>query len=431
MSRLRPFVLAFLVAAAAGLPVASQEPPPIEGVIKGEGFTPIALAVPDPETTAETRDAAREILETLTDDLRFTGFFALVDPARHGLVPPPPKGQPLAFEGWMSVGANVVATLKVAPRGGRLSLEGRLFDLPSQTMVLGQLYVEDRDLVRRLGHRFADDIVQHFTGRPGVALSRIVFTSKHGKGKEIYLADYDGARVRRLTTTGSLNLSPVWSPDGERLAFVSWRGGSPAIWILDSDGNLAAAPAAGSELSSAPAWSPDGRKLAYAAAIDGNVEIFVLDLASRRNVRLTDRPSIETSPAFSPNGREIAFTSDRSGSPQVYIMDAEGLNVRRVSPEGNYNDSAAWSPQGDRLLYVSRIEGRFQIMLMDVGTGRVTQLTHGEGSNEDPNWSPDGRHIVFASNRAGTFDIYTMSQDGTSVRKLTTGGDCFTPDWSP
>lgn len=58
------------------------------------------------------------------------------------------------------------------------------------------------------------------------------------------------------------------------------------------------------------------------------------------------------------------------------------------------------------------------------------QVTHGEGNNENPRWSPDGRHIVFASSRAGTYDLYTMRADGTEVRRLTRGGDCYTPDWS-
>ena len=39
--------------------------------------------------------------------------------------------------------------------------------------------------------------------------------------------DYDGRRVRRLTTTGTINLSPTWSPDGNELAFTSWRGRQP------------------------------------------------------------------------------------------------------------------------------------------------------------------------------------------------------------
>jgi TolB protein len=184
-----------------------------------------------------------------------------------------------------------------------------------------------------------------------------------------------------------------------------------------------------SEMNSSPDWSPDGRRLVYTSIADGNAELFVLDLTSGRNTRLTRSSGIDTSPAWSPNGREIAFTSDRGGTPQIYLMDADGLNVRRISVDGNYNDSAAWSPRGDRLAYVSRVERKFQIQLMDVATGRVTPLTS-QGNNENPRFSPDGRHLVFASDRAGSYDIYTMAVDGTDVRRLTKGGDAFTPDWS-
>ena len=46
------------------------------------------------------------------------------------------------------------------------------------------------------------------------ALSRIVFVSEVEGNKEIYLMDYDGQRIRRLSSSGTINLSPVWSPDG-------------------------------------------------------------------------------------------------------------------------------------------------------------------------------------------------------------------------
>ena len=77
------------------------------------------------------------------------------------------------------------------------------------------------------------------------------------------------------------------------------------------------------------------------------------------------------------------------------------------------------------------IEGRFDIVLLDLSTDRRERLTSGNGDSEDPRWSPDGRHIVFASNRGGSYDIYTMRADGSHVRRLTRGGDSYTPDWSP
>jgi TolB protein len=91
----------------------------------------------------------------------------------------------------------------------------------------------------------SDDIVQQLTGQPGIALTWIAFVSKHGKGKEVYLMDYDGQRVRRITTTGSINLMPTWSPVAQRLAVHVVATGAPQIDILESDGRIVAAPTAG------------------------------------------------------------------------------------------------------------------------------------------------------------------------------------------
>jgi TolB protein len=401
---------------------------PVTGKIEGQGFSRIKIAVPDPEAGPGASQLAREIVETVRADLDFSGYFEVVDPALYAQVPR--GGDAVRYDDWRALGADAVVTSKVTTGSGRVDLQGRLSDTPSKATVFARRYGGGTDLVRRVAHQLAEDLVRQYTGRPGVALSRIAFVSKHEKGKEIYLMDYDGSRVRRLTTTGTLNLSPAWSPDGERLAFVSWRSGQPAVHVMEADGRLFRAPTAKGELDAFPDWSPDGKRLVYTSDAPGNSELYILDLATNRNTRLTRTTAIETSPAFSPNGREIAFTSDRSGSPQVYIMDTEGLNVRRVTFEGSYNDSAAWSPKGDRLAYVSRNEGRFDILSLDLESGAITKLTQGEGSNENPRFSPEGRHIVFSSNRAGTFDVYTMAADGSNVRRLTRGGDASTPDWS-
>jgi TolB protein len=409
----------------------AQQPaqPRITGVVTGEGFTPIKIAVPTADAPASAAGPAQEILETLRDDLRFAGFFDVVDPSLYPLVPSAKSGE-VPYDDWRSIGADSVVFCRLTVQGGRIDLEARLFDNPSRTQVFARRYGGGADLARRIAHQVADDLVRHFTGRPGVALSRIAYCSKHGDGKEIYLMDYDGLRIRRLTTTATINLSPAWSPDGDRIAFVSWRSGRPSIYVTDNDGKTSRVATAGGDLNSAPAWSPDGRKLVYNSDVDGNSELYVVDLASGRNTRLTQTAGIETSPVFSPNGREIAFTSDRSGHPQVYIMDAEGLNPRRVSADGVFNDSPAWSPQGDRLAYVTRIEGQFDIVILSLVSGTLTRLTHGEGSNEDPRWAPDGRHLVFASNRSGRWQIHTMAADGSDVRQLTRGEASFTPDWS-
>ena len=429
---MRTFAL-LLAALLVAPPAAAQgepEPKPegLSGVIKGSGFTRIKIAVPEPEADASMKSMAAEIAATVRDDLAYSGYFDVIDPALYPLAAT--SKETTATDKWASVGAAAVASGKLGSSGGRIDFRARLVNTTPSTTLFDRRYGGPSDLLRRVAHQYADDIVQQLTGQPGIALTWIAFVSKHGKGKEIYMMDYDGQRVRRITTTGSINLMPTWSPVAQRLAYMSWRTGAPSVDILESNGKISRAQTAGGTMNISPDWSPDGRRIVYASNASGNSDVFVLDLASGRSTRLTNSPAIDASPSFSPNGREIAFTSDRSGSPQIYVMDAEGLNVRRLSSGDDYADAAAWSPKGDRIAYVSRRGRAFDVVVVEISTGAVTSLTHGEGSNENPRWSPDGRHLVFASNRAGSFDLYTMRADGTEVRRLTRGGDCITPDWS-
>lgn len=393
------------------------------------GMAAIRIAVPPPMADSTDDPNAGELILTLRDDLRFSGFFDIVDPSLYRLVPPA-EGSEERYEDWLSIGAEALIRLRLRSSGDRIDLEARLYDNSGGGLLFARRYGGSTDLVRRVAHTLADDLVKHYTGQPGIATTRISFVSAHGDNKEIYLMDYDGVRIRRLTTSSTLNITPAWSPDGNELAYVSWRGRQPAVYVMSNEGKLGALDIVGSELSSSPDWAPDGRRLVYSADIDGNTELFVLDRASGTNTRLTHHAAIDTSPAYSPMGREIAFTSDRTGVPQIYIMSAEGVNVRRVSWGGSYNDSAAWSPSGDRLAYASRVDGWFEIVVLDLTTEKVTQLTRGPGNNENPRWSPDGRHIVFSSNREGDYQIYTMRADGSDVTRLTKGRESFSPDWS-
>ena len=79
-------------------------------------------------------------------------------------------------------------------RGGRTGscFEGRVLDLGSGQAVLAKRYRGAFDVSRRMAHTFADEVVLFLTGKPGIALSSIAFTSDRRRLKEIYLMDYDG-----------------------------------------------------------------------------------------------------------------------------------------------------------------------------------------------------------------------------------------------
>lgn len=400
------------------------------GVIRGEGFTRIKIAIPKiTGSSPSLQKQTEEIRTTILDDLSFSGYFSPLKDSYYSLVTDFSASDPKCEE-WSAIGADVTVIGKLHQEGQHLIFESRIFDNLSKKMISGKSYRGSTHIAKRIAHKAANDIIFYFTGMDGLGLTRIAFVAKSGNTKEIFLMDYDGKRIRQLTKSGTINLSPTWSPDGEKLAFISFRKGATGICLMDSSGKLSTVMMKKGELNSAPDWSPDGGSLVFSSDESGNTEIYRLDVVSGKKERLSFHPAIDSSPCWSPVGREIIFTSDRSGSPQLYIMDAEGTNVRRLTYEGTYNDSAAWSPKGDKIAYVSRVEGTFDIFLYDLNKGKRVRLTRGSGNNENPRWSPDGRHIIFASNRNGSYEIFSINLEGTKQKRLTFMGNCFTPDWS-
>ena len=64
-------------------------------------------------------------------------------------------------------------------------------------------------------------------------MSRIVFSRGVGKRRDLYVVDYDGQGLRRITTTSTINLSPSWTPALSRIAYVSYAGGDADIYVAD------------------------------------------------------------------------------------------------------------------------------------------------------------------------------------------------------
>jgi TolB protein len=437
---MRPIAWSLLAPAAAilwgGLAAAQQgqqpDVPTIRIVGAGRQQVPIAIPEFDGGTDARGRDAARLLREVLRDDLLFSNYFSIVPDEYLKLVGPfnDRRGN---YKEWEGIGADALLVGLARTEGTEgYMFEGKVYDTSEQRMVLGKRYRAEAEQLRLMAHRLADEIVQRYTGLMGIATTRITYVSQVGKGKEIFVMDYDGARPKRITATGVINRSPAWSPDGRSIAYLSYKGNQPRLVIQSSDGEVRPAFPQAGELNSAPAWSPDGRLLAFSSGRDGNAEIYTLRLSDGALTRLTRDPAIDTSPAWSPDGRSIAFTSDRAGSPQIYLMDAQGGSVRRLTSELSYCDAPTWSVAApdEMIAFTARVPGGFDIYVYNLKTGTLSRLTEGTNINEWPRWSPDGRHLVFASNRTGSFDIYSMDADGAHVRRLTRGGNNECPSWS-
>jgi TolB protein len=317
-------------------------------------------------------------------------------------------------------------------------------------MAFGKEYSGSIANPRQYAHTISDEIYQQQLALRGVARTKLTFSSDRDSGRvkgpvgprdvqEIYIADYDGANARRITNTTTLNITPVWAPDGQAIAYTSYRasaGGTSyatfqdlvVSWLYKG---LRDEPTHGNPNNQnyLPAWSPDGSKIAFTSNRDGNPEIYVMNRDGSGLHRMTNNPAIDVTPTWSPTGNQLAWVSDRTGSPKIYVMNADGTGARLLISD--YCDRPTWSTEPfNEIAYAARTGPGYDIKVYSFATGEAIRVTDGIGSNESPAFSPNGRHIAFVSTRSGKSEIFTVDRDGNNLRQLTRDGNNKFPNWS-
>jgi TolB protein len=434
------------VATATGVAVSrAQQPAPTPYSVIIDSGRGQRFAVPEcvPRRGDEaTREACKTISSVVRSDLQFEGLFQFVPENLINAIPAQNPDAP-NFVDWKSINAEILVVTRADVNGDQITLELKVYFVSAGKVMLARQFSGPLDNPRAIAHQASDEIMAQTQYR-GVSRTKIAFVSDRdaAKGKatkELYLVDYDGFNLKRLTANGSLNILPAWRPDGKGLAYVSYRQGPPNIFlalIYEGRGQTLTSSGAGGRSSQAfaPSFSPDGTHIAYASNRSGNMEIWVANADGSDARRLTNSPALDTAPCWSSTGQEIAFTSDRSGAPQIWSVDSEGLNLRRVSRVGNYNDAAAWSPSKEfsEIAYTSRLEGSFEVAVVSLSTGVTRQITPGQGSCESPSWAPSGRHLVYSCRRGGRWQIMVSDREGRNAHSVASGNsNNLQPDWGP
>jgi TolB protein len=421
-------------------PAPQGQPSDIQIAITGEPGTPPRYAVPEfVALTADAAEMAKTGAQVLWDDLNFEREFYMLPRDTYRSVRAARTPEQVDFAGWRELGADAMVFGTVAKNGNTLQVQVRLFNVRTRQSVFAKEYTGTN--VRLIAHTVADEIHLQQRNLVGVARTKLAFSSDRNREKisgpvqnrdvkEIYIADYDGANPRRVTSNRQLNITPAWSPDARAIAYTSYRRGYPDVFIALLYQGLQEEPTRGGTQNWLPVWSPDGARLCFTSNRDGNPELYVINRDGTGLRRLTNNPAIDTTPTWSPTGTQIAFTSDRAGAPQIYVVGADGLNLRRISSESSA-DRPTWSRAPyNEIAFTARTGPGFDIKVFDLATGTTRQITFGEGTNESPAYSPNGRHIAFTSTRAGLVQVFTVARDGRNVRQVTREGNNYTPAWS-
>ena len=403
------------------------------------------IAVSDFAPKSDTAQSHSTLFTSVVrDDLAFSGLLELASPSFYPTKAPSQPGE-LQMLDWSQppVNANFLAFGNLTESSAEVAIFAWMFDVrnTSSQAVVGKVYrgAPTDANVRKFAHQFADEIINKLSGGlASIASTQIAFIRGTYGSKELWVMDYDGANQHKLTSLGSVALTPRWSPDASRIAFTCFIPVSGVvsaqICMYSFDANKLVSFARYRGTNNSPTWSPDGSQVMFSSSMQGNPAIYVTDASGNRPKRLTFASNgADTSPAWNPKtGQLVAFVSDRGGIPMLYLMNSDGTDTHKVDlPDMGYVVDPAWSPNGQLLAFSwRRPSGNYDIYIMDVVSHHILEITRDSGRNERPSWAPDGRHIVFESTRGGSRQIWTMLADGSQPHQLTNAGHNESPNWS-
>lgn len=406
-----------------------------------------------PASAPNHQTVGADLYKVILNDLTVTDYFNfldskafLEDPAKTGLRPAPTEANGFKFESWNAIKAEFLIRGGFSVAGDSVTLEIYAYHVPKANLVMGKKYKGTVGAIRRMAHIFSNDLLEALTGQKGMFLSKIAVSSdRAGNGKEIYVMDWDGANVDKITNHKSVALSPAWSPDGNKVAYTAFvmrsktktRNADMFIYEISTGKRWLVSYRQG--INSGANFDPDGKSIYLTISQSGSPDIFKMTTDGDLIKKLTNGPlgAMNVEPAISPDGKKLAFSSDRSGNPMIYIMGADGSNPKRVTFAGKFNATPAWSPDGKKIAFSGWQDDHFDVFVMDAdGTNmvRITSARKPSGKwsrNEDPVFSADGRLLMYTSDRTGTSQIYISNLDGSEERRITNDShNYFKPKWS-
>jgi len=170
---------------------------------------------------------------------------------------------------------------------------------------------------------------------------------------DIWVWQFKGETLTKLTLEGTGNTAPVWTPDSRRIVFRSNRAGADfqLFWqAADGTGTVEQLTTEATNHAAAGFAGPN-QLLFMEYGKNNSTDLAMMTMDKRQKTSLVATPFEERNPTVSPDGRFMAYESLEGGRAQIFVTTFPDLNGGRwqISTDGGIKP--AWSSDGKELFY--------------------------------------------------------------------------------
>jgi Tol biopolymer transport system component len=166
-------------------------------------------------------------------------------------------------------------------------------------------------------------------------------------------------------------------------------------------------------LNGTPRWSPDGKRIVCDSVRDGKTSIYVIDLETRGVRGLVADPSEERVPSWSRDGQCVYFGSKRSGSWQIWKVLAEGGALVQVTKQGG---SIPFESRDGRFVYYAKFDDVAGVWRVPIDGGEEILILDQLKPEMSTNWAVVDDGIYFIR-----FDVNTKEEGAILFFDFATG----------
>jgi TolB protein len=413
------------------------------------------FVIDDPELNNLTGDQKRltsELIEILRNDFVFyKNKFNSVEYSDKGK-----SSYTLPdVEKWSAGGVTYFVSSRMDNAAGtRIESIFNVWTVHTKKEIFSKKFKVTKDTLRSSAHQIADNLYQSITGKPSIFNSKIFFISDRTSGrdieKELYIMDFDGRRVDKLTNFNSVVISPSISHDNSKLMFSLIAQKKEIsrnkvrmiknidLKIFDLKTKRVSTVSDRPGINSGAIFGASNDVIYLTLSFGGNADIYEMNTLSGKMRKVTSHYGDDVDPSVNRDGSLITFLSNRPGRAHIYTANPHDTekDVKRISFVGQFNATPRFSPDGKEIAFTSWVDNGFDLYRVGSDGNNLVRLTKDFGSNEEPSYSPDGEFIIFTSKRIinrrkAVQDVYIMNREGEILGQLTQDfGRCFSPQWT-